>query len=328
MLKWFSFRLLAVDGSEINLPSSQELINDFGVHHINSIGTEIPQARVSFLCDVLNHLTLDAQIESFKVGEQTMFENHLNCIGKADILTADANYGHFRILKQISKTGSQFCVRMNKSSNFIKDFLKSGETDTVLDWNPSVHTINNCKVHNVEPTPMKIRLIRIELSKEITEVLAVSLLDSDKYAYSDFKELYDKRWGVEEEIKKYMQRLMIELFSSKKTNGVLQDFYANIFVLNVVSLIAMPVQEQIAKDDKEKQRKHNYQTNWTAVISDVRQRTILFFIRGIKQIENLIRSIQQSCRKIIEPIRLGRQFPRDKRKKGSRQKAFMNYKPI
>ena len=36
------------------------------------------------------------------------------------------------------------------------------------------------------------------------------------------------------------------------------------------NVIKMPVQEQIAKDDKEKQRKHNYQTNWTAVISDVR----------------------------------------------------------
>ena len=61
---WFHFRLLAVDGSELNLPSSKELLERFGHHHTNSIGTKIPQARVSFLCDVLNFITIDAQIES------------------------------------------------------------------------------------------------------------------------------------------------------------------------------------------------------------------------------------------------------------------------
>ena len=47
--RWFHFRLLAVDGSEINLPSSKELLRDYGCHHINSIGTQIPQARISYL---------------------------------------------------------------------------------------------------------------------------------------------------------------------------------------------------------------------------------------------------------------------------------------
>ena len=69
-------------------------------------------------------------------------------------------------------------------------------------------------------------------------------------------------------------------------------------------------------------------TNWCSAISDIRQRTILLFVREIRQVEAIIKSIQESFRKIIEPIRLDRKFPREKRKKSSRQKAFMNYKPI
>ena len=73
--RWFHFRLLAVDGSEINLPSSKELLEDYGCHHTNSIGTQIPQARISYLCDVKNYLTIDAQIESFRVFMQTFLSS-------------------------------------------------------------------------------------------------------------------------------------------------------------------------------------------------------------------------------------------------------------
>ncbi|HIE55318.1 MAG TPA: hypothetical protein EYP90_09085 [Chromatiaceae bacterium] len=107
-LRWFHFRLLAVDGSALNLPSSKELLNKYGCHHTNSIGTKIPQARVSFLTDVLNFITLDAQIESFKISEQFMFQSHLNCVGKGDLLTADANYGHFWIFKRLVKLRRSF----------------------------------------------------------------------------------------------------------------------------------------------------------------------------------------------------------------------------
>jgi len=323
--RWFHFRLLAVDGSEINLPSSKELLAKYGCHHINSIGTKIPQARTSFLCDTLNFITIDAQIEPFKVGEQQMFESHLPHIGKGDMLTADANYGHFRIMKSILATKADFCIRMSKCSNFIKDFLKSGEQDVVVEWFPSPKTIANCKKHNASTTPLQIRLVRIELSKNETEVLAISLLDKNKYNYGCIKGLYDKRWGVEEEIKKFMQRLVIEFFSSIKENGILQDFYANIFMLNLVSFLAQPVVDEIYESSSN--NKYRKQINWTSALGDVRKRLSLLFLRGINQIDSILRSLWKSFTINTGTIKPGRKFPRDKRKKGSRQKAYINYKP-
>ena len=323
--RWFHFRLLAVDGSELNLPSSPELLKQYGCHHTNSIGTEIPNARVSFLYDALNFITLDAQIESFKIGEQRMFEDHLSDIGKGDLLTADANYGHFRILKEIKKHKSEFCIRMSKSSKFVKDFLASAEKDSVLVWYPSRNTIENCKKHNVDFSLLKIRLVRIDLSENETEVLAISLLDQNIYSYNHIKELYDKRWGVEEEIKKYMQRLMIEFFSSIKVNGVLQDFYANVFMLNIVSFLAKPVEEQIHESSKH--CKFRQQINWTSAIGDVRERLVLLFLRGVGKVNSILKSMWDSFKINTDAIKPGRKFPRDKRKKGSRRKAFINYKP-
>ena len=264
-------------------------------------------------------------MESFKVGEQHMFETHLNYIGKRDLLTADANYGHFRILKAIKKRKADFCIRMSQSSNFVKEFLASGENDIVLEWKPSPKTIENCKKHKVNPTPFKVRLVRINLSENETEVLALSLLDQNKYSYNCIKELYDKRWGVEEEIKKFMQRLMIEFFSSLKENGVLQDFYANIFMLNLVSFLAEPVKEQIHKSSEH--CKFRQQINWTSALGDVRERLVLLFLRSVDKIDSIIKSMWESFKINTDAIKRGRKFPRDKRKKGSRRKAFINYKP-
>ena len=87
----------------------------------------------------------------------------------------------------------------------------------------------NCKQYKVDFKPLKVRIIRIELSENEVEVLAISLFNKDIYTFDHIKSLYDRRWGVEEEIKKFMQRLIVEFFSSIKENGVLQDFYANIF---------------------------------------------------------------------------------------------------
>lgn len=323
--RWFHFRLLAVDGSALNLPSSKELLKRFDCHHTNSIGTKIPVARISFLCDVLNYITIDAQIESFKVGEQEMFEAHLNYIGNGDMLTGDANYGHFRILKAIRKRKAAFCIRMSQSASFIKGFLASGKKDVVMEWMPSAKTIKNCQEHSIDFTPLQVRLVRIDLPGGETEVLALSLLDQNKYAYDCIKELYDKRWGVEEEIKKFMQRLMIEFFSSKKENGVLQDFYANVFMLNLVSFLAEPVAQQVHTSSEH--CKYSRQINWTAALGDVRQRFVLLFLRSIDKIDSIIQSFWKSFKINTEAIKPGRKFPRDKRKKGSRQKAFMPYKP-
>jgi hypothetical protein len=151
------------------------------------------------------------------------------------------------------------------------------------------------------------------------------LLDTDMYTYDHIKKLYDKRWGVEEEIKKFMQRLLIEFFSSIKENGVLQDFYANIFMLNLVSFLAKPCKEQICKSSEH--NKYRQQINWTSALGDVRKRLVLLFLRGVNKIDSIIKSMWESFIINTDAVKPERKFPRDKRKKGSRRKAFINYKP-
>jgi len=324
--RWANFRLLGVDGSEFNLPSSKELLDEFKCHHTNSIGTKIPQARVSFICDVLNKVVIDAQMESFKVGEQAMLGRQLKHLGKGDLLTADSNYGHFHILKEVLLSGADYCFRMSQSAGFIKEFIASNQDDMILEWSPSKGTISTCKKHDISTSPLKLRLVRVQLSEQETEILATSLLDQQKYTYLDIKHLYNTRWETEEAYKIFMQRLQVEFFSSLKTNGVQQDFYANIFMQNLVSFLAGPIKKTVLENSKD--LKYERQINWTSALSDVRRKFVLLFVRSTRKVDKIIDSLQASFMANTEAIKPDRKFPRDKRKKGARKKAFICYKPI
>jgi hypothetical protein len=318
--------MLAVDGSEINLPPSDELRREFGHQHTNSIGTKIPQARVSFLYDAQNKLTIDAQIESFRVGEQQMFLSHLACIGKGDLLTADANYGHLWFFKLLLKHRVEFCIRINHMSNVVKQFLASGVKDSIIEWIPTKCSRDNCRKNGVNEGSLTVRLVRIDLPNGKPEVLVVSLMDQKKYSYQDIKDLYDERWGVEEEFKKFMQRLLVEFFSSIKPNGVKQDFYANVFMMNIVSTQVAHVRDDIENDNKGKKLK--YQVNWTSALGDIRPRLAILFMADHQATEDILQSIWKSLRINLSPVRPDRCFKRgDKKRKANRKKAFLNYKP-
>jgi hypothetical protein len=115
------------------------------------------------------------------------------------------------------------------------------------------------------------------------------------------------------------------IFSSIKENGVSQDFYANIFMLNLVSFLIESVAGQVHESGKG--CKYRQQVNWTSALGDIRKRLVLLFLRSINRINSIIKSFWESFMINTDSIKPGRKFPRDKRKKGSRQKAFINYKP-
>src|SRR3989344_3680482 len=68
--KWKGFRLLAIDGTCLTLPQSNEIIKDFGFAK-NNVNPEsiIPMAKVSSFYDLLNGIIIDSQIDQYKISE-------------------------------------------------------------------------------------------------------------------------------------------------------------------------------------------------------------------------------------------------------------------
>jgi len=115
--------------------------------------------------------------------------------------------------------------------------------------------------------------------------------------------------------------MKIEQFGCKKPQGILQEFYAHIFMINMIGLIARPAQKII--DKRTSRTKLAYKYNWKNAYRFIRRQIIALLSKladPMKILEKLILQISQS--KIA--IKPGRSFIRDPRLK-IRSHAMTHY---
>jgi len=177
----------------------------------------------------------------------------------------------------------------------------------VVAFEPNKSSLNTCAEKGIPTTPIKLRLVRVELGDEV-EVLITNLMDSDQYPVGLFKSLYHLRWGIEENYKRLKQWLEIENFSGISTLSVQQDFYAKIVAANLIALMAMAAQKTITTNTKN--LKLNYQINFAQALSKMKHRIVRLVIHAHDDIKRLIERTIHYVSKTIEAVREGRSTPR------------------
>ena len=110
---WIDHRVLAADGSTLVLPDHKTTREEFGVHKFGrNADAERSMATVSIMYDVLNLLTLDAQIDKYAVSEQTLLKKHLSNVAflKGDLLLLDRGYPSIALMFKLQQMGIEFCI--------------------------------------------------------------------------------------------------------------------------------------------------------------------------------------------------------------------------
>ena len=308
---WQGMRLLAIDGSMSELPHKPAICDHFGVWHPQSGGT-CPKARLSQLFDVLNKLTVEAVIAPKAVGERALAEQHIEHLTENDLLLLDRGYPAFWLFALLLSRGVQFCTRMTVSEWLVaQDFVASGLDEQVVELHPGYEAKKACRQRSLSTESLSVRLLRVELQTGEIEVLATSLLDTDQFPYAIVKELYPKRWPVEEDYKVMKSRLQVENWSGASVESIYQDFHATVFTKNFAAILAQPAQDAILEQSQDK--KHRYQVNMTNLISKLKD-TVLHLFRDT-HILDLLQTLWKQMTKTIEPIRPGRSSPRKKTRK-------------
>ena len=218
------FRILAVDGSKITLPYTEELKKVFGESK-NNTNTVVVQARSSVLYDVLNHIALDSSLNNLKLGERQLALGHRNQWRKNDLIIYDRGYPSYNFKYEHIKLEVDYLIRTTTSySNVVKSFVASGKKSRVVEILPGKNQVIQDKDYD-KNTVMKVRLIRIDLPSGEIEILMTSLLDSKKHPTTMFKELYFLRWGIETFYDELKNKLKLEYFTGYSTISIKQDFF-------------------------------------------------------------------------------------------------------
>lgn len=330
---WNQHRLLSVDGTRIMLPNHPSIKEEFGEC---SFGPNADSPRSiaigSMLYDVLNHVTLDAQLAPYKNkgnkngSERALLDKHMPKLKQNDLLLLDRGYPGIALFFRLIAQGVDFCVRMKGSWwKDVREFRKSGEKEKIVNF-----TLPDKDKQKLSDYPewvnktIKCRLIKVELDTGETEILCTSLIDTEAYPHGQFKELYHFRWNEEEAYKLLKNRIELEDFSGKTATAVKQDFYAKIFLLTLSAAYAHPVEEKVKKEFKaDENRKHNQKINRTSAISMTRDILIgLFFKQQYHKALKAFDDIVFNTREIIRPNR------KNKRKHRPKKLYSMNYKRL
>jgi hypothetical protein len=322
---WYGFNLMAVDGSTLRLPDEPEIIEHFGVWNVKKGDRPCPKARISQMFDVKNRVTVDALITPKKDGERELAAFHFLKLMPNDLILLDRGYPAFWLFKLIMTMGAGFCARVSCTKwKVIRKFYYSGQQERIVKLCPTPLSIRKCAEMGFDKDPIKVRLIRVELSTGETEILITSLTDMDKYPQNIFADLYHLRWPVEEDYKTMKCRLQLENFSGKSALSVYQDFHAKVFSKNFTAIIANTTKDEIEKLSEH--RNFQYQINFAQALSKMKHTIVLLFIRPIEKVKLLITKLQKIYFQTVEQVRPGRKYKR--KHKVKLKKFHVAYKPI
>lgn len=331
--KWNGFRLLAADGVRLALPNHPTIVKEFGQHSFGPNADSVKSlALCSTLYDVLNHITLDGQIDKYEASERDLLVKHLCKVKKGDLLLLDRGYPCVWLFFLLNAKSIDFCIRMKTNGNdkTVADFVQSADQERVVRLKLSTadkKTLDQISLKDgtqIRDLRMQCRLVKVILSTGEVEVLCSSLLDTEKCPIADFESLYHQRWGVEESYKMLKSRIEIERFSGKTALAIKQDFHAKIFLMTLCAAYAHPIEEKVVKEYKADQdRKFSQKINRTSAISFTQGMLIAVFIK--KQFLRAIQAFDDIVSKTREIIRPNRSNPRNHRPK---KQHHSNYKPI
>lgn len=257
-------RVIAIDGSSVNLPQKECLINHFGTLK-NQSKVESACARISVAYDVCNHLVIDAQIGKTEVGEHEMAKMHLTELSpENDLLLFDRGYPSLAFALDLDSQGFRFCFRLSTAWKEAYELLKYEED---IDWDLKKgrrYKVGNNKECSLPEDKKGFRLVKIVLKSGQMEVLFTNFSDRNLFSLDILKKLYHLRWSVEECYKRIKQIGQIEFFSGYTVKGIEQDFHARIVLLNLAAMIETQ-QLQLRLDEIKNKRdcKHELQVSRT-----------------------------------------------------------------
>ena len=105
------WRLLAIDGFEVDLPDTPENAQEFGYAGSGANRSAYPKARVVALAECGTHAFVAAEVDAYAVGEKTLAMRLYPRLRADELLTADRNFYSFTAWGLAAGTGAALLWR-------------------------------------------------------------------------------------------------------------------------------------------------------------------------------------------------------------------------
>lgn len=309
------YRVIAVDGSTVQLPNTVEMREKYGVFCEKDMN--YPAARVCLAYDVLNEVILDGKLIPYNKDEQSAAIELIPALYKSkaeDILLFDRGYPSVRLITLLNSLNKKYVLRVSKS--FLKEvnkFTKGTDDDKTINVDIDKRRIAVNRIKDIsEPVNFDLRCVRIKLKTE--DEILITNLTPEEMNLDELNSLYKKRWGIETNYNLVKNALELENFTGDTERVILQDFYATIYICNVASIIIADAQEEYESTLGDKKKKHSYKVNKRIAIAYVKRDLLHVMLqddpeKAVKLYEKFVKKLSKQ----VIPIRSNRSNARPTR---------------
>ncbi len=321
------YRLLAVDGTAINLPRNPKAASFV---QNDGIPKGVNQLHLTPLYDLLNRTFADAVIQpeprKDEIGALVEMLGRSNFQHKT-LIIADRGFESYNLIAHcLEKPNVDFLIRVKQSRSAMREVAKLPmmEMDCTIGFTITTTQTNEDKKNGYvhlqvpkkskvgaktrrgrwdfpSPYQMRFRICRFLLDNGEFETVATSLPQS--FTLADIKELYHLRWGIETGFRDLKYTLGLVNLHGRSDAFAEQEIYASLTAFNFASRVCQQVVTRQPKGGV-----YAYKVNFKMAVTLCRE-----FIRTPKADGKML--LQEIARYTV-PIRPGRQDQRDLRVKG------------
>lgn len=207
-LKFREFRLLAIDGTCINLPNWKKLRDHFGTAK-NARGKQAAQARMVMLQFPLARLPYRYELCPLDDGEVTIARRLTQHLQKNDLLLLDACFWSYGLFWDIQNRDAFFAIPLKGKKINLKSTGRARTNDAEACWTPK-DTRGQWKKESLPPS-IKLRVITYQLPGFRAQKLLTNVLSRQRVSREDWVRLtsdcsqdgrlkpglYHRRWEIE-----------------------------------------------------------------------------------------------------------------------------------
>jgi Transposase DDE domain len=309
--KWRGHRLVATDGTFLNLPDTPETRRKYTLQTNQIPGAECVQALCCVLYDVQNDLGLKLHMSKRQGETRTLIEYLWQATKNNDVLVLDRAYADYGLIAFAQARGREVVIRLPRDR--FSECESFWESDAPEQWVeislPSTASTRAFVRHHQLATKVRVRLVRVILSSGETEVLLTTLLDPVAYPAAEFKQVYHWRWNEETFFNRYKNIFEVERFGGKNLTSIEQDVHGTFLLMTLESILSRPEQESLAEESVARATKHIKQVNRAESYVALLDRLVELLVSSQSE-EQVLKELHHLFRKNPTLKRPGRQFPR------------------
>ena len=290
--KYKGYRLLAVDGSDLNIAKDKK---DDASRKFNGENTKSSyMLHINCEYDILNDRYIDCVVQKYNQQDENAALVAMSDRYKGDkaIFIADRYYAAYNNMAHLEEHGHKYLIRskdINSATSILKNYFKDKEGE--FDEDVSIILTNKYSKKIIENKDkykpimtnqtfdyldsdnhfyeMKFRVVRIRIDGNEEEYESViTNLDRAEFPKEEIKDLYMHRWNIEVSYRHLKYVADLNRTHSVKRDLLMQEIWAKLIMFNISMIIINYINEN--KISKEIRRKDEYKVNVSVAVELIR----------------------------------------------------------